>query len=709
MTDRPDVARDEAIAAALEDFHRRKALGEAPQVDDYAGSLGASHAEFREIVATEERLDFAMTPPPLEPLPRTFDGYTLLRELGRGAAGVVYEALDRRLGRKVALKILRTGFDTDSTARERFRREAKECAHVRHDNIVPIFEAGEAEGRPFYAMDVVPGEPLSALIKAQRVPEPKALCAGLAGIANALEALHAAGIVHRDVKPQNVMVRPDGRMVLADFGLARSADAQRLTQTGDAVGTPLYMSPEQMLGQSDQVDERSDIWGLGVTLYEALAGRPPFQTDETAALIKMILSQQPEPIRKFAAHVPAECEGIALKAIQKEKGDRYATAAAMAEDLRAFSEGRPVLGRPIAPFVRAMREVRRRWVPIAATVVALVGGYLLWNGRVASVRIVPAFPPSGVTVTVDGKEAVPVPTSLELSPGSHEFVFHHKAFTDAPPTTRDVAAGADLEIPAVFDFKDAKDLAAVRQEVDLLVKMPGVSADDVKRDGEIKTLRGSLTRSIDRGDLHLPLVQLLIPRGEVRMADLSVFAITFETDPDPGQGTIEFRRGEEILWSQDAPGDTRNWVEMPAAVREKVREGDTITWTWIPAEPSEKVQPVSAEFHVVAPDPKVAGELRALEATLSKQSGALRPYYRGKILDRHGLQTAAFLDLYAAAEASPTDPAAWRGLRTVLQALDHKLTNALLDVDDWVHDVERAAPGTPRGPIPTFKPRVAKK
>src|SRR5438132_8216256 len=224
MTDRPDPSRDDALAAALSDCHRRRARGEAPRVDDYGRRLGDSHSDFREIVAAEAALDGAMAAPPADPLPRTFDGYTLLREIGRGAAGAVYEALDRRLGRKVAIKILRTGFDTDPSAVERFRREARVCAHLRHDHIVPIFEAGEAEGRHFYAMDLVPGESLAALVKAKRAPDAKALCAGLAGVADALHALYGAGIVHRDVKPSNVLVRPDGRMVLVDFGLARSAE-----------------------------------------------------------------------------------------------------------------------------------------------------------------------------------------------------------------------------------------------------------------------------------------------------------------------------------------------------------------------------------------------------------------------------------------------------------------------------------------------------
>ena len=156
-------------------------------------------------------------------------------------------------------------------------------------------------------------------------------------IHSALAELHEKGIVHRDVKPGNIMVDVNGRMLLADFGLARTAATETLTQTGQAMGTPLYMSPEQVLGSRDEIDGRSDVYGLGVSLYEALAGRPPFKPADYAALMRMIVSEQAPDLRKTNPEVPTDLARIAMTAIEKDKDDRYASAAAMRDDLRAWA------------------------------------------------------------------------------------------------------------------------------------------------------------------------------------------------------------------------------------------------------------------------------------------------------------------------------------------------------------------------------------
>ena len=312
--------RETRLANAMADYHRRRALGECPDPDEYRTALGPDFGDFREILEASATLQEAVEPFTAPTLPRRFGRYTLTRRLGQGAMGVVFESLDEQLGRKVAVKVLRTGFDLDGSAFERFRREARACSQVKHPSIVTVHDAGAHDGRLFYTMDVVPGASLAARIKAGDLPPLDALLEGFAGVADALHALHTHGsdpIVHRDVKPSNVIVQDDGHMVLADFGLARTAASESLTRTGDALGTPLYMSPEQALGRRSEIDARSDVYGLGATIYEALTGRPPFAGQDLAELMRRIDLERPGSLREAAPAVPAMLERVVLKALEK--------------------------------------------------------------------------------------------------------------------------------------------------------------------------------------------------------------------------------------------------------------------------------------------------------------------------------------------------------------------------------------------------------
>ena len=350
--------RDRVLGECLDDFTRRRGLGEPVSVEDYRARLGADFGEFVEAVATTDLLDSVLTlRPPASTFPRTFGRYTLLAQLGRGSVGVVYDALDRELGRRVALKVLRPGFDTDPAAVERFRSEARHCALVRHPSIVVVHEAGLAEGQHYYTMERVEGHTLASLVRGDRapgLPAPPplpALLRGLADVADALGALHAATAVHRDVKPSNLMVQSDGRFVLADFGLARTVDSVRMTRTGQMMGTLLYSSPEQVLGRRDAVDARSDVYGLGATLYEAVSGKPPFDTEDAGELMKRILEQRPAPPSQVAAKdptrapVPAAVDRVVLKCLEKRPEDRYPSMAALQADLLALADGREPEGR----------------------------------------------------------------------------------------------------------------------------------------------------------------------------------------------------------------------------------------------------------------------------------------------------------------------------------------------------------------------------
>lgn len=365
------------LNACLADYHRRIGLGEQVDPARYQAELDDLYPEFQRLLVEGAMIDDARRSPEKDALPRAFGGYTLLRELGRGASGVVYEAVHRELGRRVALKILRTGFDTHVTARERFRREARACAQIRHDHVVEIYEAGVEDDRPFYAMRLLEGQSLADSITSSNLPDIRTLCGELADVAGAMHVLHEAGIVHRDIKPSNLMVQPSGRFILADFGLARTADAASLTQTGDALGTPLYMSPEQMLGKREEIDGRTDIYGLGATLYQAVTGTTPFDTRDLGRLLKMVLTERPQLPRKLNPSVPKECEQIIMKCLEKRPEDRYATAKELEDDLRAFARGDQVAGKPISAARHGFRRLITSPLGIAAVVLGIAAGVLL--------------------------------------------------------------------------------------------------------------------------------------------------------------------------------------------------------------------------------------------------------------------------------------------------------------------------------------------
>ena len=266
---------------------------------------------------------------------RTISHYRITEKLGEGGMGVVYKAEDTKLERTVALKFLAAHLLNDDEAKARFLREAKAAAGLHHPNICPVYEIGEAEGKTFLSMAFIEGEPLETRIEQGPLPLKEALDIGRQ-IADGLEAAHEKGVVHRDIKPANVMVDAKGRATIMDFGLARLTEASRLTKTDQTMGTVAYMSPEQAQGMD--VDNRSDIWALGVVLYEMARGQRPFQGEYDQALLFEIVHQEPEPLTGVRAGVPMELEFIAGKCLAKDPKDRYQTAADAIVDLRTCAE-----------------------------------------------------------------------------------------------------------------------------------------------------------------------------------------------------------------------------------------------------------------------------------------------------------------------------------------------------------------------------------
>lgn len=356
------------------------------------------------------------------------EGYHITGVLGQGGMGVVYRAVQTKLSRTVALKVLPSMIGSASPAAvQRFRREATAAARLHHTNIIPIYDFGESEDAHYYAMELVTGEPLNDLIRrladknlrqptaAQltqvldglSLPMPSmgltsdasvadasmdgAPAASLKGLtyfrrvarwiadaADALHYAHAQGIIHRDIKPANLILSNDGRIMLADFGLAKSAGEQSVTRTGAMVGTLRYMSPEQTMGKRVKIDHRTDIYSLGATLYELLCFRPAFPGMEESEILSAIIGRDPQRPRKHNPHVPAELETICMKCLEKSADLRYDSGKALADDLRRFLNDLPIVAKRPNIAQRTLKFVRRHKAPVIAVTTAVLLGVSIW-------------------------------------------------------------------------------------------------------------------------------------------------------------------------------------------------------------------------------------------------------------------------------------------------------------------------------------------
>ena len=300
----------------------------------------------------------------------TFGPYRISDQLGAGGMGVVYRAHDSRLQRDVAIKVLPADTLGDENARARFRREALALAKLSHPNIATLFDLGEQDDVSYLVMECVAGESLASVLERGPLPIRDVLALGVE-IAGALDEAHGQGIIHRDLKPANVMVTPKGHAKVLDFGLAKliapsvAGSGISLTETIGAVGTLFYMSPEQASGEA--IDGRTDVWSLGVLLYEALTGSPPFQASSALGVLHAICERSPTPITGQCADVPIDLEAIVMRALAKQPADRYRSASDMQRDLSAVLAGLD------APAV-APRGVRKTWLLASGVLVLAVLG-----------------------------------------------------------------------------------------------------------------------------------------------------------------------------------------------------------------------------------------------------------------------------------------------------------------------------------------------
>jgi serine/threonine protein kinase len=422
---------EELTSRAADEFMEGLGRGDAPDVEEAARRRPRVAAVLRRLLPALQAMhesECGVESPAqsaaseVERLGRLGD-FEIVREVGRGGMGLVYEAVQLSLGRRVALKVLPFAGMLDPNRLQRFQNEARAAACLHHGNIVPVFAVGCDRGVHFYAMQFIEGRNLAALVRDARLqaglqpedeheasgrlepverapqtargggPLPAVTTVQAAGrstlrpsspqtafrtaarlalqAAEALHHAHQQGVLHRDVKPANILVDAAGHVWVTDFGLAQVQSDPRLTTTGNLIGTLRYMSPEQAAG--DQVvDHRTDIYSLGATLYEILALRPAFGGSDRATVLRRILHDEPAPLRRLNAAIPLDLETIVAKATAKSPADRYATAQALADDLRRFLEDRPILAKRPSLLEKAAKWARRRRGLVAGAIAVLL-------------------------------------------------------------------------------------------------------------------------------------------------------------------------------------------------------------------------------------------------------------------------------------------------------------------------------------------------
>lgn len=363
------------------EFRRLKEAGENPDIEAFAARFPAFDADLRrqlEVASWSDDEPHATetgnrsTVRDLRAFPCAFGPYDLLAVLGQGGTATVYRARHRELGREVALKVLRENLSSSSRLRTRFENEARAISRLNHPQIVPIYEIGDCRGERYFTTKLYAQGSL-----AQRLGHFhgnwRAAAALVEKVARGVQYAHEHGVLHRDLKPQNVFLESDECPVVGDFGLAMSlTDGSDLTRTGEIIGTLNYLAPECLLGDRARVGIRTDVYGLGAILYQLLSGRCPFDGESQLELLDSVRRRDPPAPQRLVPSVPTDLDTICRKAMAKQPDQRYASASALADDLRCFLEGRSIAARPVGIWRQAARWIRLNPLPVATGATVLV-------------------------------------------------------------------------------------------------------------------------------------------------------------------------------------------------------------------------------------------------------------------------------------------------------------------------------------------------
>ncbi len=356
------VANDSTVA--FPQAARESSLDDTQTLESVPSTLGAIH-------------NHPISNSALPPAQGALGDYDLLQVLAQGGMGVVYKARQRRLNRLVAVKMILAGQLASRELVQRFYTEAESAARLDHPGIVPIYEVGEIDGRHFFSMGFVEGESLAARIAAAPLPSVEA-AALLKKVAEAVEYAHGQGVLHRDLKPANILLDKSGQPKVTDFGLAkRIEDDQQLTQSGQILGTPGYMPPEQAAGQTGHIGPAADVYSLGAVLYAMLTGRPPFQAASILETLKQVIEREPAAPHHLNPAIDRDLETICLKCLQKTPERRYASAAELADDLGRYLRQEPIRARRASHLERAVRWAKRKPAAAALIVVSVFAFSLL--------------------------------------------------------------------------------------------------------------------------------------------------------------------------------------------------------------------------------------------------------------------------------------------------------------------------------------------
>ncbi|MGE0710981.1 MAG: protein kinase [Planctomycetota bacterium] len=401
----------------------------------------------------------------------TLGRFQLLEEIGRGGMGCVYRARDEH-GREVALKVL---LEADEAELERFAREARAAAALRHPNVLPVHGLERAGGRPALVMDLVTGGSLEARLKEGGPLECGAAARVVAEVARAVAAAHAQGVLHRDLKPQNVLFSGE-RPLLCDFGLARTGPST-LTRTGEVLGTPGYMSPEQALGDRAAIGPATDVYGLGALLYAALTGQPPFRGSSALATLDLVVNGRLAPPRELRPAVPAALEALCLRALAREPAARWPSAGAFADALEDWEATRAAPGpRRVPPLLAAA-------LGAGAALALLLGAGLVWRASREPARSGPAV-------------AASAPAASQGSPAASQ---GSPAASQGSPAVSSSPAAAPSS-PGPAGAPSAPDLARAQEEVR--------EAEEALRRYELGPARAAVARALERGPEHAPALAL---------------------------------------------------------------------------------------------------------------------------------------------------------------------------------------------------------